>query len=1224
MSANTQEEILSGILPKVIINKITISNATELQEQEGINTFVFSKKINVDINFIIKETLDKNQFGTWFNDVNIAKFVKVQIIQSINPIVTDILSFSNDMIQLVNLNGSTARFLTEDMRLKAASYISQIGNIEEIENLINNNISCQTISLATNNNLENYSAYQNRDGNLIYEIPYEVSYRDIPGGVEHLSYFIVSRIDFDELCAEFNIDRQFASSLEENGRVASEVVIDKFNVVDYSYIYVDKNGETWDGAVHLDQNGNWKSGDDESESSIQLTQITINNNKVQDFRNLEEIQKKLIDFNEELKESSAKFEQINKLQSLSLRNNNALPIFSDLFLTRDSNNFIKFIFAVDFNNAMKQFSPLSKLFDSKNDRFNREIIEASRILNITICKRRIKNNINKSQDLAQFELEEFEDSRLNYPLVASKDASGWKTLGRSENSRSILKEENVFTKTSINTGPPYSIRYFSATDMEFSLPYSEGLYQYGVDLQIEDGTVKFISNKINLLNEGKNRLLEYYNLVSTPTMKKFFLETDEPHIETSKNNSFNPAIISHGYDILSNKISDALAQRIEQSYNNPATSPWVKQSADYVDILDIFSQTTLTQQDKQNYINILQNYLNPRSANPSSILKVIELYDQFISLLSKLIKINPNSGNTNSLSNSSVSQREFKIFKISNMFKNIIDSSVIKKYGVDFLSYSKSQTASKEMIYLGIREFSIRIDNEIKKYYISSPSLTVNINNRLVNLQNLSGIDELSFLSPTRFDFPDKSMYVSPFGEDVDTLTANYQQPRSSISSLYTGDIYENISSLLSDILEIKLSNIGNNPRQSTYSVGNNVFRLTNRQRIIEELKQIYSLYGSTIINNFNINQNNNETTPARIDREQRFSTIATSDPGEPREQQDAESLLQFLSNIAYFNAKNQKSSFKYTNNFSDYKTSLFSYLIQDPIKNLIKSDFINVSNSTFNSMLTLPTPLKALAVKSQNFIPLLLNSRDYSEFNNVLKNRLLNYLYFENMMRVEYLDTLEPDNSNGQVQTINVKNPTWKTLTRERYNSIGPQNKILCRLTGYSNFMLKIKTDKDVEETAYDKYFLLQGSSQDTTGVSITSVRRNTETQPALIQESDMISSNLVREIINNIKDVFPNAGLKEAGIKLDNIKNIPKMIEIATVDQRGVKNITNIDTTLTEESNKVPERVNSNSAEILIQSISLDRQTRSIKPTSISNNTVPNVSIKYLKTKQPKGRKR
>ncbi len=78
MTATTQEEVLSGILPKVNINKITLTSPDE-------NT------LNVSLDLTIKETLDDGFFGSWFEDININKYILVDIVQSTDAAVTEAL-----------------------------------------------------------------------------------------------------------------------------------------------------------------------------------------------------------------------------------------------------------------------------------------------------------------------------------------------------------------------------------------------------------------------------------------------------------------------------------------------------------------------------------------------------------------------------------------------------------------------------------------------------------------------------------------------------------------------------------------------------------------------------------------------------------------------------------------------------------------------------------------------------------------------------------------------------------------------------------------------------------------------------------------------------------------------------------------------------------------------------------------------------------------------------
>ena len=159
MAVTTQEEILSGILPRVSIEKISLSNTSNNLE------------VNVELN--IKEVLDNNFFGSWFDDINIKKYVLIDVIQSTSPQITEALSFSNDMIQLCNVSRIKSD-MREDMRVKALSYLTGKTRFSELLQLLENNTTRNTISLLEsaggNRDIKNYPSYINSDGEKVYEI----------------------------------------------------------------------------------------------------------------------------------------------------------------------------------------------------------------------------------------------------------------------------------------------------------------------------------------------------------------------------------------------------------------------------------------------------------------------------------------------------------------------------------------------------------------------------------------------------------------------------------------------------------------------------------------------------------------------------------------------------------------------------------------------------------------------------------------------------------------------------------------------------------------------------------------------------------------------------------------------------------------------------------------------------------------------------------------------
>ena len=149
MAVTTQEEILSGILPRVSIEKISLSNPSNNLE------------VNIELN--IKEVLDNNFFGSWFDDINIKKYILIDVIQSTDPQITEALSFSNDMIQLCNL--SRAKRNKDDTRVKALSYLTGKRKLSELLRLLETKTTRNVISLLEdkrgNKNIKNYIRFMN-------------------------------------------------------------------------------------------------------------------------------------------------------------------------------------------------------------------------------------------------------------------------------------------------------------------------------------------------------------------------------------------------------------------------------------------------------------------------------------------------------------------------------------------------------------------------------------------------------------------------------------------------------------------------------------------------------------------------------------------------------------------------------------------------------------------------------------------------------------------------------------------------------------------------------------------------------------------------------------------------------------------------------------------------------------------------------------------------------
>jgi hypothetical protein len=1074
--ATAQEQVLQGILPKVIINKITISNSLE------------NNKLIINLNLIIKETLDNDQFGTWFNQNVIIKYVKVDVFQSTNKDATSILSYSNNMIKTLGTNQFNS-LLTDNSLIASgfissgASFISRETERNRIRNILSSNVTIKTISLRNNSQLNSFSSYPDNDGNLIYEVPYQISYELTQTNPEHLSYFAVSRIDLEKLSQDFNIDYDIAESLEENGKVTSEIVIDSFRVVDTSNIYVDENGQTWDGPVHLSPQNIWRTGDEEGPASANLTLTSVANNKVQDFRNISEIERKIVDFSS-LFLSASNITDITKIQSTNFKLSGNDNIFSDLFLSRDYDGVLKFIFGIDFNKALKHFSSLGHLYNTKNSDFKEAAINKSRILKLNIKRRRIENQIDKKIS----QIKEIQNSNNNYDneisIISSRDRLSWKdfiTIS-SENGRNFIGEVNLATKEMVSR----SIRYFTATDQLFTLQQKinfEGSYQYGVELEVEDGTIKLITDILNILNNSKNSLTRYYNLVSKPTMKKYFLENDNPHLNTLNSDNTRTDIIAHGFDVVTNKISDQLAQQLERQFIR--REPWIIEPSVLLYALSLFSAENISEQDKNSFLIILQNYLNPRSGNPTSISKIIELFDYMIVTLERLIKVNKDTSSqiNNDLTKKTSSEREVRTFKIKKMFNNFYDSRYSNNMSVDYFSTSKERRASD----VGIRQidaknFNIRITQEIKKYFdIPSanndgvpllPPFFVQINNQPVNLSLNTSTDSYSHISPVRFDLKNYSVITSPLGLSTEDAIRADNASTSQVKSIYQGNIFENMTSLFSEIMQFKLEkNVKLSKRfyPLNNEDGSRSFSITNKQRIIFDLEELWKTYFNCDFLNYNIASTNGQQVSVGPSPPS-MASLGNSVANPSIEQPNAEELLKFLTAISIPVIKGTKFDFSERQNIQ-----LFSFLLTDILKNLRNGRY---SNSPYyeQKLLNAPYHIKAMAARTTDFLQFLDNYFAYTTFDKAIENKALNYFYFDNIMEIQYLNDFSIDETSEGM--INIQNPQWKVLNAEKFLNMRENESILCRLSPYTNPTIGVINDPDIENFIFNKYFILKTPS--------------------------------------------------------------------------------------------------------------------------------------------------
>ena len=104
MASINQESILSGVIPNVLIDGITLQN-----HRTG--------SILVSLNLIVEEKLSDDLISSWFSEINIKKYIKIKVFQSLDEKITALLNLSQNFIDIVN---SDKKLDSRDPRVKLA------------------------------------------------------------------------------------------------------------------------------------------------------------------------------------------------------------------------------------------------------------------------------------------------------------------------------------------------------------------------------------------------------------------------------------------------------------------------------------------------------------------------------------------------------------------------------------------------------------------------------------------------------------------------------------------------------------------------------------------------------------------------------------------------------------------------------------------------------------------------------------------------------------------------------------------------------------------------------------------------------------------------------------------------------------------------------------------------------------------------------------------------
>jgi len=763
MAETNVESYFASDLPGVFINRIVLDTAGGSPPETPFNKdphivqpvpdveLVESSspeilKIKVDFNLKVKTQANrasKDLFSSWMFSKYFLNYYK---------------------IALILLNDSEAYQMIQTTLLPAAStpIIKQM--IQAFAQPANPGGQSKVLSLGGDNGIFNLTSEEDINSylqslekvaagnNHVYSVPFSYEAELSEPYPEHLSLLVIPYIDFNQIKIDYDLEDSDIDADHIFGQIISELIIHNGETSALKRVFYERptieefnnfiptleipapRGKIYAGPAHQMPGGGWMKGASHGQmDDAPLTIRQINNNVVQDMRIAKQLEK--ISFDYSLIENNKLGFNSPKLSTLINDNLDVVrnpSYISSLSTSRDHTGNCRFFFSVDYLTMIKKNSVFKILFDRSTDNQIANLLKGSIIRQFKFFRKRVKGKSGSAHGPGLINKlgmaigsPDFDSNKAVDFLIRTGDniaAHSPGTPGTRLLSQTSKRNRNTFTEEQAPVGQfriaslgevnlltpigesrsnyPY-MRHFSGVDFEVSM-LTDGFYQYGVEIEIEDPTVNYMENKLSELADLIALYEEYYAIASGLNTSQGALSTfGEETIRVQKTHNFSliaqryiPEFLvqlekyESGHDFY----TIAAEARLEDS--GVLITSHVNQ---YFDTLQLLTKGELRDDDTDNFIKGLAKVLSPINGTPAGISTFIKLLNSLAGNMKTLLDsaisgpVNKSPANSDSpekpLSRFKVDAT--RIFKISKHFSDveeIFDADVPKSFGVDYVT----------------------------------------------------------------------------------------------------------------------------------------------------------------------------------------------------------------------------------------------------------------------------------------------------------------------------------------------------------------------------------------------------------------------------------------------------------------------------------------------------------------------------------------------------------
>jgi ribosome-associated translation inhibitor RaiA len=1017
----------------------------------------------VTVNLYIKEVVDSSNKKTWFNNNSTNKKLKIRIAQSLSSGATR--EISRSPIQLLP-GGQYDKISKTAAHGTATSVICK-----DLD--INNKPSDFRI--------ENYLTTQT-DNYRVYDVPYQIIFSIPNDDPSHLSYFAVCYYDpnVESLGRE---KRQKIPLLSSLGKMASEQVIRNNKLIKTSRYYsMEKNGSPYFGPIHQKENGTTITGLSANIGPNDvLTPITVPNIKTTDYRTIDKFKSIDISFKENDKDAIKAFNTMRPRVTYNKKNDDVF--FTDLYLNRRRDGTTNLIFGVKMEKIFRNYSHYAKLFNNPDDTVVSSILAASKVRKLRITRRRIDENRTTLDRLNGKKMLPFSNPDGSYdehvvveifnrPLLTKDGTSNIKGSRQDSHTK---EEIGTIDKIDLSLGAGGDVLFIQVDDKQIS-KITEGNYQYGIELEIEDRTQNYLISK---LAQFEKAIKNYGNTANVARMA--------------------------GYNQYNKKYTEAfMSLTTVLNFESGRSTPWAGLIKQFIKTINLFMghNKQLTEEIQSDLARTLYSLASPVSNNPKDMDFIRTMMIEYANKIRNKLTFESSSTNrkkiTSGLYTKSEAQPRTSIFKLekyfgssykgysnNNISAEIVNASLDPNYGYEYFEFAESTSAGLQAY--NASDLTKRAQIETLRYYSSeNPTLNLKVNEKIYSNRDFVSSNRYQYFAPS-FVSLGGNKKVNLIDEEDNIFNKN-----------------KNVALLL-DIMGYSMSHVENNmtdyskhtysEKLDSYLTFRDINRITNKslERDLESANFIPAdtYFGRTtkiivdkdisddqeLIDILNRESNNKFSSRSNNVRKMSESNIAGN--GVMLSLIGAHYLktLEPIKDLERWNLRNPENIIAFLDNVKSDSTIKAEVINTDQDSKLQKRPANHVS------------PEKQKIIKE---MPMQLKSLLHQGVSNVVKNNFRKELFSSNfnplqdaskfvMFWLLHGQLVELQAYVGHNLTNNdtsIKEPTWRPVSADVWSTIINRNATLCRVVRYKNPMLLGTYPEALNLPIYNEYFLIKGDS--------------------------------------------------------------------------------------------------------------------------------------------------